>query len=78
MQKPPLFAMDRTPSNFEMFEKHNMPKIRPIFADEKIILSDSAAITTISNDGHWLIADGSRKYDVLALMATIDVYDVSA
>ena len=75
---PPLFDIDKTTSNFNLFKNGDMTGIRQIFAQHKITLSASATITTISDDGHWSIRDGLKKYDVIASVDKIYVYDIPA
>jgi len=78
MPTPPLFDVDNNKSNFDVFKNGDMAKIRTIFADHKITLSGAATITTLSPEGHWSIVDGQNRYDVIASVDKIYVYDISA
>ncbi len=78
MPTPPLFDVDNTTANFNTFKNGDMAAIRVIFTAHKIDLSTSATIKTVSADGHWTITDGQKRYDVIASVDKIFVYDISA
>jgi hypothetical protein len=75
---PPIFDVDNTSANFNLFKNGDMAAIRPIFAAHNVTLSASASIKTISAEGHWSITDGTKQYDVIASVDKIFVYDISA
>jgi hypothetical protein len=78
MPTPPLFDLDKTTANFDLFKNGDMAKIRVVFAERKITLSSAATIQTISADGHWSIVDGQKTFDTMASVDKIYVYGISA
>jgi hypothetical protein len=78
MPTPPLFDLDKTTANFNLFKNGDMAKIRVVFAERKITLSSAATIQTISADGHWSIVDGQKTFDTMASVDKIYVYGISA
>ncbi len=73
---PPLF--DLPPEKKAEFDLGDMNAIRNDFKAHNIVLSQSAAVTTINQGGYWLVTDVSVTYDVIYTTENIEVYSISA